>query len=373
MSRRLAPQLFRMKKEWKSLVFWLFLPLIATILMMKLINVWQDETTIPIGLVVEEESPLVNELVERLEETALLNITYLSKADGLRLLAQHELDSLYVIRAGYEEKVFNNDRNRLIEAYGSNRSFAYTVVKEVITSYAQEDVARSKAALELKFVYEQYDQADDWNYERILARSKERQAAADLLTTSFTYHSQEAPPQEHVPLVNVYGIWVLFTCISTFFLFDWMIKDQRPLMKSRWIFTRKGFVHYATTVLIVYTFLLLMFDLVSQQVFNYLFDAQLSMRALIVFRLTLNVFILMIAARTTALWTYYVKGAVWTIILAFLGGALIPIDRIVQQWPVILQVNPIYALLTGHIPFVWVGWTLLLFILWRWKGRQLYA
>lgn len=373
MMHLLPPQFIRMKAEWKSTVFWLILPIVLTIMVMKLIDVWQDETTVPIGVVVEEESQLVDELIEQLEETPLLRIEYVTKADGLRLLAQHELDSVYIIRSGYEDKVYANDRNRLIEAYASNRSFAYTVVKEIVTSYAQEDIARSKAAFELKFVYEQYDQADLWHYENIVERSKERQSTADLLTTSFSYGSSETTPKEQAPLFNVYGIWVLFTCISTFFLFDWVIKDQRNVMKKRWVFTNKGFHSYATILFILYTGMLFIIDFISIYMISHLFQVQLSVMAFIVFRVTINFFVLFIAQRTKQLWTYYVKGAVWTIMLGLAGGALVPIDRIVQQWPIIVQVNPVYALLTGDIPFIWTVVTLLLFIGWRWKGRRLYA
>lgn len=369
----LPPQLIRLKHEWKSLVFWLVLPLIATLVLMKLTTAWQDETSVPIGISVEEESELVNELLEQLEETTLLQIHYVDKAEGLRMLTQHELDSLYVIRSGYEEKVLENDRNRLVEAYASNRSFAYTVVKEIVTSYVQEDVARSKAAFELRFVYEQYDQQHLWSYEDIITRSKERQSSADLLTTSFSYESSTSVEEETTPLFNVYGIWVLFASLSTFFLFDWVIKEQREVMQERWLFTKSGFYHYAMKLFTVYTVILLFVDLLSTIFITHKFHASLSILALVVFRVTFNLFVLFIASRTIHLWTYYIKGAVWTVVLVVIGGALVPIDRIVQKWPIIKEINPIYALLSGQISYVWGALTVILFIVWRLKGSRLYA
>lgn len=373
MIQRLPPQMIRLKKEWKSIVFWLLLPVIATSIVMKLTTAWQDETSIPIGVVLEEQSELVYELIEQLEENPLLQLHYVEKSEGLRLLAQHELDSLYVIRSGYEKNVLENDRNRLIEAYSSNRSFAYTVVKEMITSHAQEDLARSKAAFELKFVFEQYDQGDLWDYERILARSKERQSSADLLTTSFTFASSESKASESTPLLNVYGIWVLFSSLSTFFLFDWMIKEQGPVIKERWLFTKNGFHHYAIKLFAVYTCLLLATDIATILYMTQTYERPLSILALFVFRITLNLFVLFIASRTTQLWTYYVKGVVWTIILGIVGGAIIPIDRLIQKWPLIKEINPIYALLSGQIPFAWSIITVMLVIVWMWKGRRQYA
>mgnify|MGYP006922149493 FL=1 len=57
----LSTRLLRWKYQKISLLFWLLFPLLCTLLLMPLINKVTDDTKVPIGLVVEEESILVSE------------------------------------------------------------------------------------------------------------------------------------------------------------------------------------------------------------------------------------------------------------------------------------------------------------------------
>ena len=189
-------RLMRLKKDWKSLGSWMVLPVLMTVLIMQGVVTWQDETRVPIALVVEEQTEMAARLVDDIASTEHLHIQFMSLDEALHKLEQHELDSVFVIREGYEDHILTNRRNQLIEAYSSNRSFAYRAVAETITSYAQQDAARSKAAFVIKQLFSDYGMENEWSYEEIIESSRERQKSEALLQSSFSYYDKDNTAEE---------------------------------------------------------------------------------------------------------------------------------------------------------------------------------
>ena len=167
--------------------------------------------------------------------------------DALHKLEQHELDSVFVIREGYADNILAGRRNQLIEAYSSNRSYAYQTVVETITSFAQQDAARSKAAFVIKQLFKDANMEDEWNYTEIIESGRERQQNEALLKSSFSYFDKESEDRlnNRYHIVSVWGVWSLFAMMTVFFLFDWVVKENRPTMRSRWQFTTLSFGQYA--------------------------------------------------------------------------------------------------------------------------------
>lgn len=188
--------LFRLRKEWKGSVIWLLFPILATILVVRTVGGWIDETKVPIALVVEEESPMSSQLANEIRNTELFDVQSLDQGEALHKLEQHELDSVFIIRRGYEESILDNQRNALIEAYSSNRSFAYPAVVETITSLAQQDAARSKAAYVVKHLFAEQGMVDEWNYEEVIEKSKERQQKEALIQTTFAFADETGSQEE---------------------------------------------------------------------------------------------------------------------------------------------------------------------------------
>lgn len=374
---RLPAQFFRLKKEWKSIVGWLLLPIIMTILVMKSVGMWQDETKVPIALVVEEETQLANQLVDELVGTELLRIHFMELPEALHKLEQHELDSVFLIKEGYEESVLSGRRNQVIEAYSSNQSFAYQAVVETVTSLAQQDVARSKAAFVIKRLMNEYGSVDNWDYNEIIEKSRERQQKEALLQTTFTYYDADSRVTDsRVPILQVFGVWALFAMITTFFLFDWVLKENRPSLRSRWLFTSVSFRRYALGMLLLYTSMLFLVDVLTVVVFSSLFGVMMSSKLLIslfFFRLTINLLAFLLASVYRQLFIYYVSGIALTLLFITLGGAIIPLDGLVRKLPWIEVLSPVQSLLTESIP---LGWLIMLSVgltLWIWKGGKTIA
>lgn len=371
---RLPAQFFRLRKEWKSIIGWLLLPVILTVLVMKSVGIWKEETKVPIALVVEEETQLANQLVSELENTELLHIHFMTLPDALHKLEQHELDSVFVIRAGYEENVLTNRRNQVIEAYSSNQSFAYQAIVETVTSLAQQDMARSKAAFVIKELFNEYGVAGDWDYDEITEKSRERQENSALLQTTFSFYNMEQEEEEaSVPLLQVFGVWSLFAMITTFFLFDWMLKDNRPQVRARWLYTSISFRRYGIGMLVLYTVILFVVDILTATIFSALFDVTLSSKfflSLLSFRLTINLLAFLLASVYRQLFMYYVSGFAVALFFITLGGAIIPLDGILRRWPWIEMLSPVQSLLAMSVPVEWLGVLSLGLALWIWRGGK---
>lgn len=377
MMNRLPAQFFRMKKEWKGMVIWLFMPIILTVLMMKSVGVWQATTKIPIALVVEEETALANQLVNELRETELLQLHFMTLREALHKLEQHELDSVFVIRKGYEDKILNNRRNQIIDAYSSNQSFAYRAIVETVTSFVQQDASRTKAAFVIRDLFNDYGEISDWDYDEIIEKSRVRQERKALLQTHFTYDAKIVKEaDESIPLLQVFGVWSLFSMIATFFLFDWVIKDNRPSVRMRWYYTTFTFRKFALSLLVIYTGGLFIVDLLTATIFSIVFDVEITqalLGALLAFRFTMNILAFLLACVFRQLFMYYIIACVISLSAVILGGALIPVDGLVKRWPWVELLSPVHSFLEMTISIEWLGILSLGLVIWFVKGARVNA
>ena len=374
MSHILFTRFMRVKKEWKSTLCWLFFPLIMSVLIMQCIGSWKEETKIPIALVVEEQTVMTAQLVEDMVSTDLLHIQFMNFEDAIHKLEQHELDSVFVIREGYEDNIFSNRRNHLIEAYSSNRSFAYQAVVETITSFAQQDAARSKAAFVIKQLFNDYGMEEEWSYQEIIDNSRERQKSEALIQSRFSYFEKvNNTAEQTIPLLKVWGVWTFFSIISTFFLFEWVLKENRQSMRQRWLFTRIPFKNYALGSLLLFTFVNSIIDIVTAIIFGLLYQEALTSRvliALIAFRVTINLLAFLLATVFRQLFMYYLSGLAIALFLVVAGGGIIPLHGITSKWSWTEALSPVQSLLNGSIPLIWLSILAILLIVWNWKGGK---
>lgn len=349
----------RMKKEWKTLLTWLCIPLLLTVLTFNALNKLGEEATVPIGLVIEEHSTLSGDLVQKIVDTDYLQVNMLNLSEATDLLEKHELDSVFVIKDGYEEDILNNRRSQLIDAYSSNRSFAYFAVAETISSYVQEEATRTKAANKIKELYKKYGASEEWNREKIIKISMEKQAEKQLITTSFSFQWTPAEREsEATSLLSIWGIWAFFQIIATLFMFDWVVKANNQLVKVRWTFTKISLNSYISWSLLVYTAFLFIMDVVTLTVLHLLDLTSLNtglFLALFSFRITINILAVLLSRNAITIFPYYISAIAITLILTICGGAFIPIDTIMNRWPWLQSFSPVYSLIHSEIAFGFLG------------------
>lgn len=371
---RQPAQLFRLKKEWKSVICWLLAPIILTVFVMKTFGILQGESRVPIALIVEDSSILATQLAEEIEKNEMLSVRRLELDDALHKLKQHELDSVFVIREGYGESVLANRRYGLIEAYSSNRSFAYPAISETIMSLAQQDISRSKAAGVIQQLFLDYGMEDQWDYEEIIQKSIEKQRKESLLHTSFSYGKQTGQPDEKpMELLNSRAVWAFFTIIAAFFLFDWMIKESRPSMQVRWLYTSTSFKSHAIRMLGLYSLLTVLSDVLALFVFHFVLQETVTLSfifPMLAFRVTLNLFAFLLAVVYRQLFMYFITGIAVALLLTVTGGAIVPLDALSRRWEWVEILSPVRSLMTTTIPIGWLVLLMLLLAAWMVKGGK---
>ncbi|WP_373893015.1 ABC transporter permease [Virgibacillus sp. CBA3643] len=347
-------RLIHWKKQWTALLFWLLLPVIATSVIIHTSDVVQEESKIPIGIVMEEETPLAMDLLQSMKKTPLLRIYEPTQEDGLLQLERHELDSVFIIQEGYEEQVRSGSRNRLITGYQSDISFAYTPVREMIISYVQQDTARTKAANTVHGLSETYNSNQQWTWEEITEKSKEIETDENLLHTTFSFSGEDENREtdEHAVTVwNTWGLWAVFSVLSTLLLFDWVIKERRSSLISRFAFIRIPFKNYLLQNVFIYTVLLFAIDLAAALTFYLLHDEQVNLSfigALFSFRFTLITGSFLLALLFQNLYLYYSVSFAITLIIAITSGAVIPVDGITDRIKWLEYMNPLAPFLSGN-------------------------
>src|SRR5690625_7077636 len=100
----LQTRLIHWKKQWLHLLFWFIFPIITTILIITATNAIQDETKVPVGIVLGENTQLAENLFESIKENPLIRVYELNESEAIDQLNKHELDSVFVIKKGYEDK-----------------------------------------------------------------------------------------------------------------------------------------------------------------------------------------------------------------------------------------------------------------------------
>ncbi|WP_332646563.1 ABC transporter permease [Lysinibacillus sp. 54212] len=351
------------KKHLFSTLLWIFSPIFLTLLIYQLVMHTAGESKIPIAVVDEDKSQLSEALIEQIQAIPYLHVSVVSKREALYQLEKYELDSVFVIKRRYEEQLDKNKRNRLIEAYSTNRSYAYFAVVESISSLAQEDASRAKAAYEVRDLIAENEADLKWSFDEIVLESKERQERTDLLQTSFQYSQAQLNNLGESNNKGIWGLWAFLSLLTTFYLFDWLVKEKGQGIKLRWTFAKISFWHYAVTNLILYTLVLLLIDgtmVVVTMLLGYGKVSVSFLLSLILYRLIINLFSFCVAFLFNNTVFYYLSALVMSLLLAILGGAFMPMDSLVRRFPLVEQASPIYGLLNQNIPYVWC--LLLLFI-----------
>jgi len=369
----LQTRLLHWKKQWLSLLFWILLPMMITVVFVSVANAIQEESKIPVGIVMEDDSALSENLYDSLKASPLIRVVRVSEAGAKLQVENHELDSAFVIRDGYADKIQSGNRNRLIKSYKSDLSFAYTPVSEMIISHIQEDTGRSKAAHTVRSLHDYFQGSEQpWTWEEIVATSKEIQAEENLLRTTFSFSSTGGTTDtKEITLWNIWGLWGVLSMLTTFLLFDWVIKEKNSNIIPRFAFIRFSFKSYLLQTGLWYTILLFMVDLITVAVFHYFLNEPVTwslIAAILSYRLTLNFAAGILALISRHLSVYYSVSFILTLGLALISGAIIPIDGIMDQIPWLKLINPMIPFLDREFVQPWL--IVLVIVLGIWLIRK---
>lgn len=366
------------RKSWLSLSFWLLLPIILTIGLIYIANLVQDDARIPVGIVVEEESPLVEKLLTELKGSPLLQVVETTESEAKRLVESHELDSAFVIKKGYENNIRNGKRNRLLIGYESDLSFAYTVTRETILSLIQKDSGRAKTVQTVNALMNDNVLLANWSEYEIINKVLETEADQNLLNSKFLFLGENTAETSETQSLfgNPWALWSLFSFLSMLLIFDWVIKEKQSSTLPRLQFSRISIKYYFLLNMLVYLSLFLTLDIITMILFEYLYDtgigADLLFR-LVSFRLTAVAIAFLLALCFRKLTVYYAISFISLLFIAITSGVIIPVEGISNQFQWLEILHPIRPFLIGE------AWSPLLIIfigfiaLWFVKGEKRHA
>lgn len=361
------------KKHLISLVFWLLFPLIATIIVTTLIDTLQDDAKVPVGIVLEEESDATSALVKELKASSFIQTNILSEKEALHSLKKHKLDSVFVIHDNFEHSIEQDNRNRLITAYQSDLSFAYTPVKEKIISYVQQETGRSKAAYTVKELEQKYNVQEGWTITEIKAQSKAIQQEENLLNTDLTFKGKLASVNDNMLLFSIWGLWGILSFLSTLLLFDWVIKEKQSKVIERMAYTRWSLKSYLLQNFILYTVLLLIIDLATATAFHFLFGERISLINLFTYRVLISMAAFLLAGIFKQSFYYFTLAFVLTLIVSVGSGPLLLSTGVLKSGMFFDLINPLGPLLTGDYFSIWSILVITLFVVWFFRKEHYYA
>lgn len=361
-------RLMHISKSWLSLLFWLIFPSLITLIIISLTSTIQDDVKIPIGVVLEEETLLAIELFQSIADSPLLRVNKLTEDEAIDQLYKQKLDSVFIIQAGYENNIQDNNRNRLIYSYQSDLSFGYIPVSEMIISYVQQDINRSKAVHTVTDLFEEYDQKNNVSRNDIINKSKLIQAEQNLINSTFIfYNTQDKQNKDQKNLINPWHLWSVFALLSTLLIFDWVIKERRSQAAVRFVFMRVSLKAYLFRNFIIYTIILSLLDMITLITFNMVLGENASLSFLLTllsYRLVITMLVFLFTLIFRNLYIYYASAFILTLLTAILSGALIPIDGIISYFPWINYVNPLKSFLSGEIFNIWLIYLSILMGIW---------
>lgn len=356
------------RKQWVSLLFWLCFPLVVTWFVMVQFVTLQADTKIPVGIVMEDESSSAQELYNSIKDTPHIRPEVLSEKEALNQLQKHELDSVFIIRSRYEDSIERGSRNQLIKSYQSDLSFAYTPLRETVISYVQQDYSRAKAAFVVQQMGEAYGVTEEWSYDELINRSKEIVQEQKLLEVDFSFADAGAGKDDaDDTLLQPWNLWAIITLLTTFMLFDWVIKEKKASATLRFVYGKVSFKRYLLQNMLIYLFVLFVMDIVTMGVFYFLFDETISIKlliSLIGYRVMLTTCAFLFSLCFTSTYVYYTSSFAIVLFTALLSGVFIPVDGIMEKWNGFSFVNPLSVFLESSFVNLWLWIGIVFTVLW---------
>ncbi|MFD2627942.1 ABC transporter permease [Oceanobacillus kapialis] len=365
----LQTRFIHLKKHWVSLLFWLALPILGTLAIMGITNSLQQDSKVPVGIVLEESTPMANALVNSIKQTPIIRTHTLTEEEALNQLEQHQLDSVFIIEEGYQEQILNGSRNRLIKSYRSDLSFAYSPVAEMVMSYVQQDTGRMKAAFTVQGISEQYASGEQtWTWEEIVDKSKTVEAEENLLHTTFTFlNSATEEDGDQLFLFNPWGLWAIFSLLSGLMIMDWIIRERRGSITPRFSFMRFSLKSYLIQNAALYFLLFLVTDIMAIYVFHDQFGDPVTadlILAIFAYRITIHLGAFLLSVLMNQLSTYYGASFLLTLFVAIISGAVLPTEGLMERYSWLSLVNPIAPFLSKDVGYGWIILFVLLIGVW---------
>lgn len=361
------------KRHGVSLLFWLFFPLVMTILIVTGVGQVREDVRIPVGIVNLSDAEAAASLVQALSETELLRVSVLNEFVAKKRLRQHDLDSVFVISEDYAKKLRSGERQGLLTGYRTGQSLAYVPVKEMVLSYVQQAFDRAKAVQVIQGLAADYPRDEHWSRETIIQKSKSIQAREDLLTVRLHFAGAGKMSANDEGWLQIWAVWACLQMLATFLLFDWVVREKHAGVSMRFAFMRMAYKHYMLGHLLLYAVLGVLLAMLTYVVFWFGLGEHVSIGALVAFQLFLSMGAFVLAQCFRRLFFYHMTVFALVLLVAVSSGAVLPLPGIADYgvWGDILA--PLAPFLTEGYGNAWTVIVVVCGLFWYVKKEKFYA
>ncbi|WP_339177574.1 ABC transporter permease [Oceanobacillus sp. FSL W7-1293] len=369
----LTTRWLHMKKQLVSILFWAISPILFTWLLLSGTELIQNQSSIPVGVILEEETEMAMQLREKLDSSDLIRVVDIeNETEARQMVATHELDSAFIIEEGYEDAIQAGQRNRLITSYQTDLSMGYTPVIEMIASFVQEDSGKVKTAYTVMDLGEALNSSSIPSFDEIMNEIYSIEESENLIFTNFTLLGEDAETDEGFSLFqNPWSLWSVFSLLSTFFLFDWLIKEKNATTRIRFIFNRLSFPTYLLSNLLLYSMGLFVLDMLTWGIFHILYDEGFSISQLaylVSFRVTVCMLVFLTGLAFKKLLPYYITAVLVILVTMIISGIILPMEGIYESYPWVAYANPLRQIVYEEVCSGWTFIAPICLIVWYVKG-----
>lgn len=351
---------------WRVLL-WLFLPLFLTILITAAVNQTGDDFRVPVAVAVPgEQGEITGDILNSLENSEFIRLDKFEDNDRnhvIHQLEQYNYDSVFVLTEDFENKMTNNDRDNLVEAHYTDRSLFYVPVKEQLASLMQEYLGELTVYEEIYSLRDEFAPEQSISEQEIGSTIKTIRTDSNLLTQELTFQDTESS-SDYDDMLNPWTVWAYLTIMLSVFMFDMINKEYHGNIGHRFKFTTISHKSYLLYSLMMFTSVMSLIDLTTYFIINSMFGVDVSLFALISFRMFCSLlgFLLAVSARSPlALYQYGLMVMVFLLALHI----LIPLAGSGTVTKVYEYLHPVASLMGGTVNLMLF---VLLLIIAVWKG-----
>ena len=352
---------------WRVLL-WLFLPLLLTIFITGAVNQTSDDFRVPVAVIVEgDEGEITDNILMSLENSEFIR---LDKFDGqdrnhaIHQLEQFNYDSVFILTENFENKMIHNERDNLIEAHYTDRTLFYVPVKEQLASLVQEYLGKLTVYDEVYSLREAHASGQVISEQEIAITIENTQEENNLLTQELSFQDTEVK-SAYEELLNPWMVWAYLTIMLSIFMFDMINKEYHGKIAERFKFTTMSHKTYLLYSLMMVTAVMMFIDMMTYFLINVIFDADISLAVLFMFRIICNLLGFMLAIAAGSPFSLYRLGMMVTAVLLSMHIVMPLAADMTVQW-LYEHLHPVESLMAGSVNILL---PILLLMIVFWKGR----
>ncbi len=314
-----------------SILMFFFVPIGLTFVAGHFFEKGQKQIEIPIAIVDNDQTEFSAAILERMQGQAKIHLYRATASAAERMLERNEVDSVFVIKKGFQRNLLKGQREDSIEVWTTPLSMADGVVREVMAGEVTRLTSSVKAAdrvVKLFKVLKMDTKPSQTTWKAAFNYTDSQWEPEPLMGIHYEqkYAVETAGKPEGVsPYLR---LWTFFTMLSVFLTSDWIVREK-PVLFSRIRTTFTGLPSYVLQS----TAAVYLFHILQTLMTFFIFGKIVPLEMDVLWQMMIFVLVNVAASVFLTSWTkkvgsYYVVGLLLVFIIGILGGSFFPVQEI---------------------------------------------